>query len=173
MMINCASIVNRFEKNVDSFRSLLAVDSPEQIQWRPTPEKWSIIEVVNHLYDEEREDFKCRLRLILENPNKVWPSIAPQQWVVERGYSKRNYEASVSSFLNERKRSIKWLQDLESPNWKASYNHPQIGTMTAEMILVNWLAHDYLHIRQIVGLKYGYLAQNIKPISLDYAGRWS
>ena len=35
----------------------------------------------------------------------------------------------------------------------------------------NWLAHDYLHIRQIIRLKFAYLQQLSKE-DLSYAGNW-
>jgi len=43
--------------------------------------------------------------------------------------------------------------------------------MSAKFILANWLAHDYLHIRQITRLKYDYL-QDIPNENLSYAGNW-
>ncbi len=43
--------------------------------------------------------------------------------------------------------------------------------MTAKMFLSNWLAHDYLHIRQITKLKYDYLKQ-LTNEDLNYAGNW-
>ncbi|MFQ5641260.1 MAG: DinB family protein, partial [bacterium] len=143
--MNHASIIDRLEENIPVFESLLATIPEKQVHWKPAPEKWSILEVVNHLYDEEREDFRHRLRSVLENPNEAWPPIAPEAWVGERAYSKREYAPSVSNFLFERDESIKWLRGLSSHEWQASYRHPQLGVMSAEMILANWLAHDYLH----------------------------
>lgn len=32
--------------------------SAEQAAWKPSPEAWSALEVVNHLHDEECEDFR-------------------------------------------------------------------------------------------------------------------
>jgi hypothetical protein len=39
------------------------------------------------------------------------------------------------------------------------------------MFLHNWLAHDYLHIRQIIRIKYDYLKKTSGEILL-YAGEW-
>ena len=166
------SIIEQLEENIALYKSLLMKVTKNQVHWKPSPEKWSLLEVVNHLYDEEREDFRYRLRSVLENPSKAWPPIAPEEWVRERGYSNREYTQSVSNFLYEREESIKWLRQLSSPDWQASHHHPQIGLMSAEMILANWLAHDCLHIRQILALKYGNLVTSVKPISLEYAGSW-
>ena len=40
---------------------------------RPEPESWSVLEVVCHLYDEEREDFRQRLDIMLYRPDDKWP----------------------------------------------------------------------------------------------------
>ncbi len=140
--MNHEFIIDRLAENIAVFDSLLAKLPEQQVRWKPAPEKWSVLEVVNHLLDEEREDFRYRLRSVLENPRKVWPPISPEEWVLERGYAQRDYKSSVENFLLERGKSIRWLRGLSAPNWQASYRHRRLGPMSAEMILANWLAHD-------------------------------
>lgn len=41
--------------------------------------------------------------------------------------------------------------------------------MSAKLFLTNWLAHDYLHIRQVNRMRYLYLKTQT-GIPLDYAG---
>jgi hypothetical protein len=36
---------------------LVASMTPTEAQFKPNPASWSILEVICHLYDEEREDF--------------------------------------------------------------------------------------------------------------------
>jgi len=43
--------------------------------------------------------------------------------------------------------------------------------MSASLFLSNWLAHDYLHIKQIIALKYKFLEQ-FSGVSIKYAGDW-
>lgn len=144
--MNQQLLITQLAEHLNTFTSLFTHCEEEHIHWKPLPEKWSLLEVVNHLYDEEREDFRYRLKAVLEHSTTPWPPIAPQKWVTERAYSTRNYESSVTNFLTERTASITWLQGLANPDWNASYYHPHIGAMSAEMLLVNWIAHDYLHI---------------------------
>jgi len=165
-------IIKKLETNSSTFKSLLDDVSDEQSKWKPSPEKWSLVEIVNHLYDEEREDFRERIMSIFEDPKKEWTPIAPAEWVTEREYAKRDYKISLNKFLEERKKSVEWLKGLTSPNWKAVYNHPKLGEMSAEMLLANWLAHDYLHIRQITFMNWTYLSHIASSTKLDYAGNW-
>jgi hypothetical protein len=141
-----------------------------QAGWKPSREDWSVLEIINHMVDEERDDFRARLRLALEDPEATWPPIDPEGWAKERNYNKRDFKQSLSNFFNERKFSVSWLKELDSPDWKSAGRHPKIGPMSAEQVLVNWLAHDLLHIRQILAVQWAYLAYTVDPVSLDYAG---
>ena len=152
------------------FRHLFQGVSNEQARWKPGKQRWSILEVINHLYDEEREDFRKRLALVLNNPRESWPPIDPEGWVVQRRYNERNLLQSLHNFFEERKKSLLWLNKLASPDWQATHHHPRMGPMSAELILVNWLAHDLFHIRQVTDLQFAYLAETVKPVSLNYSG---
>ena len=39
----------------------------ESARWRPGPARWSLLEILCHLLDEEREDFRRRIALLLED----------------------------------------------------------------------------------------------------------
>jgi len=82
-----------------------------------------------------------------------------------------NFQDKLSEFLYERSKSVQWLQSLAAPDWGSDHLHPTQGLFSAKKYLNNWLAHDYLHIRQITRIKYQYLSQNAST-DIDYAGTW-
>lgn len=139
--------------------------------WKPAPDKWCMLQVVCHLLDEEKEDFKKRMKHCLENPKAPFESIDPQGWVESRKYMEQNYEEKAAAFLAERKASIVWLESLVDPPLQNFHEHKHFGPMSAQYFLENWLAHDYLHIRQLLRLKNGYLRANVSG-SVEYAGNW-
>lgn len=143
----------------------------EEYLWKSNFDKWCLLEIICHLYDEEREDFRARIRHVLETPTKPLPQFDPTEWVKERNYIDKNYTETIDKFLDERQKSIKWLNSLSNPEWENAYIHPKFGKMTAKMFLSNWLAHDYLHIRQIIKLKFDYL-KGLSDETLNYAGDW-
>jgi hypothetical protein len=169
--MNHKEIITRLSANIRVFKSLLNGLSEEEYLFKPAENKWCILEVVCHLHDEECEDFRARLKHVLDAPDKPLPPIDPVGWVKERNYIEQNYEQIVEHFLSERDESLMWLQSLTSPKWKNAYKHPTFGSMSAEMFLANWVAHDYFHFRQITSLKYQYL-MNITDQNLLYAGTW-
>ena len=171
-MMNLEYFTTRLSENMDTIQSLVQGVTEEQARWKPTPEEWSILEVINHLYDEEREDFRTRLDLLLHQPGQPWPGIDPQGWVVERSYNTRDLETSLNNFFQERQRSVSWLEGPSSPAWKVRYEHPQAGEISAGDLLASWLAHDFLHIHQLAQLHWEYLSILAKPYSTRYAGTW-
>jgi len=164
-------IVNGLSQNRSVFKELLFGLTEEIYLWKPSPDKWCLLEIVCHLYDEEREDFRTRTNHVLETPKEPLPAIDPQAWVKARNYIQQNYSDKLNDFLTEREQSVMCLQSLSNPKWDNAYEHSKFGKMTAKMFLSNWLAHDYLHIRQIIKLKYDYLKQ-LTSEDLNYAGNW-
>lgn len=170
-MFDHQAIIKELERNRGVFYHLLSNKSPEEYLWRPAPDKWNLLEITCHLYDEEREDFRARLQHVLETPTSPMPPINPVTWVVERDYAGQDFDTMVSKFLEERENSLAWLSSLVSAPWENVYQHPTLGPLTAKKFLSNWLAHDYLHVRQINRYNYGYLQQQVME-DLSYAGEW-
>jgi hypothetical protein len=173
--ISPAAAAARLAANAVAFRGLVAGVSDEQARWKPEPSQWSILEVVNHLVDEETDDFRRRLELTLADPEQAWPPIDPPGWAVERRYNERKLEESIARFLDERERSCAWLRRLpEDADMDRAHAHPSLGTMRAGDVLASWLAHDLIHVRQITRLHYRWLERAAAARSparrLDYAG---
>jgi hypothetical protein len=164
-------IIKELNRNIDVFNNLLTGLNKDLYLWKQKPDRWCLLEIICHLYDEEREDFRARVKHILLNLELQMSSINPQGWVIEREYINQIYDNKLEKFLNERSISVEWLKNLKSQKWENINKHPKLGDMSAKMVLANWLAHDYLHIRQIIRLKYDYL-QNITNENLSYAGDW-
>ena len=143
----------------------------EQARWKQDPDTWSILEVVSHLYDEEREDFRVRLDIILHKPDQTWPPIDPAGWVKERRYNERDMEGSLEGFLAERRDSLEWLKALNSPNWDAAYE-TSFGKIRAGDMFASWVAHDQMHMRQLIELHRAHTLLIIDPYGSEYAGQW-
>lgn len=152
-------------------RSLLAGISAEEARRKPDAESWSILETLCHLYDEEREDFRQRLELLLNHRGTEWPAIDPETWVTDRKYNERVLSEMREKFFAERNVSLDWLKGLESANWEAAYT-ASTGTLTAADLLASWVAHDNLALRQLVELRRARLELIAQPYNIEYAGEW-
>ena len=170
--MNSDALIDRLEAQVGIIRELIQGVPSEQAAWKPSPERWSILEVAVHLLDEEREDFRVRLGLLLRDPKADWPAIDPQGWVTQREYAKRDLGETLKAFLKEREVSLAWLNGLKSSAWDNVKTHPAAGALSAGDMLASWVAHDLLHIRQLAKLHYGYVCRLAEPYSAAYAGDW-
>ncbi|MGA2490976.1 MAG: DinB family protein [Anaerolineales bacterium] len=169
--MNMEFFTAQMANHAGTIHSLTLGFSDEQARWKPDPQAWSILEVINHLYDEECEDFRVRLDYILHHPGQSWPPINPTGWVTERAYNQRDLAKSVQAFLEERRKSLAWLKGLGNPDWQASVTAP-FGKFSAGDIFAAWVAHDLLHLRQLVELHWAYMLQKAESYKVNYAGEW-
>ena len=169
--MNYEFLVTQLEQHARAIQAMTRGISADNARWKPGAEAWSILEVVNHLYDEERRDFRVRLDIILHRPHEAFPHINPPQWVIDEKYNERDLEASVQNFLDERANSLRWLAGLAPFNQDASLTN-EFGTVTAGEMFCAWVAHDVLHLRQLVALHYALVTQHAAPFILEYAGAW-
>jgi hypothetical protein len=164
-------LFSQMEANAQAVRALAGGCSDQQARWKPDPTSWSVLEVVNHLLDEEREDFRPRIQVMLQRGEEVWFPIDPEGWVTQRGYNQRELGPSIDGFLGAREESLAWLRGLGAVDWNLSYDAP-FGPIRAGDVLAAWAAHDVLHLRQLVELKWAYLVQMAEPYNVRYAGPW-
>ncbi|MCA9915005.1 MAG: DUF664 domain-containing protein, partial [Anaerolineae bacterium] len=92
--MNRYSYLAQMAANAETIRRMVMGISDEQARWKPDENSWSMLEVINHLYDEERADFRVRLNHILHMPDQEAPTIDPQAWVTERAYNSRELAPS-------------------------------------------------------------------------------
>ncbi|MFW5713516.1 MAG: DinB family protein, partial [Brevefilum sp.] len=64
--MHLSQAVNQMHYQGKAILSLCAPVSEEQARWKPDPENWSILEVLNHLLIEERLDFRSHLGYIFQ-----------------------------------------------------------------------------------------------------------
>lgn len=171
MSLNLERVTNQMAANAKAIEALLRGVSDAQASWQPNDESWSLLIVICHLLDEEREDFRRRVDYTLHRPGEEWPAIDPQGWVISRGYASRDLRETLNAWLDERAQSLEWLATLQGANWNAEKQAPW-GVMRAGDVMAAWLAHDHLHIRQINELHYAYHKAHSEPYSVEYAGDW-
>ncbi len=169
--MDVSNVIDELERNRKVILGTFQGLPSDFVKWKANPKDWSILEIVCHLIDEEVEDFRARTKHALEHPEAPLVPIDPPGWVISRNYRGQNFESSVERWQQERQNSIAWLRGLSNPKWENAVDHPDLGPITAQSFLNNWLAHDYLHIRQVNSIRRTYLLKSSGD-SLAYAGKW-
>ena len=166
-----ATLYRELANSTETIRAPLAGITQGDAQFKPSPETWSILEVTYHLYDEEREDFRARIDVILNRPGETFQPIHPSKWVTERMYNEKNFSEVHENFFIERTKSLDWLKDLAGADWDKTYTDEH-RTITAGEMFASWIAHDNLHIRQLVELRRARIERITQPYIIEYAGEW-
>jgi len=161
-------LYQELQTSTEMIRALLAGVTPEAARLKPGAEGWSILEVVCHLYDEEREDFREHLDFILHRQQEEWHEMDFER---ENEYNEQNFAEMQEKFFAEREKSLAWLNGLPNPDWEKSYT-TKYRTISAGEMFACWVAHDNLHLRQFVELRRLRLENITKPYNLEYAGDW-
>jgi len=164
-MLDLQELIRQLASNAQAVRALAQTFSDEQAQWKPGPETWSLKEVLEHLYNEERGDFRRHLKGMFEGTQPP------------RGHvSVESYHQALEGFLTEREASVAWLSALGSPDWEVTttlrFGPSETMTLSAGDMLVSWVEHDILHLRQMVELMHGWNEKRASPYSVQYAGGW-
>ena len=165
------AIIFELRRNRLVFENLLEGTPLEIQKWKPSPEKWCLLEIICHLLDEEVEDFRTRVEHVLQTPDLPLKPFDQLAWPIERSYLSQDFNNVLTKFLKERDASVTWLASLQKPNWDNEIIHPNLGKISARSFLANWVAHDYHHFRQINAIKRDWL-QFKSGDDLTYAGNW-
>ena len=159
------------QAGAEMVRFLVSGISQVEAQIRPSLDDWSILEVICHLVDEERLDFRSHLDSTLQRPQGKWSRIDPGGWVEAHNYLGQDVNRQLDQFLEERQKSLRWLHQLDAPDWDTQIQAP-FGIIKAGDILSAWVAHDNLHVRQLVELRRARIETITTPYDIRYAGDW-
>jgi hypothetical protein len=165
------ALYQELQQSTEMIRALLFGITQAEACIRPDADSWSILEVTCHLYDLEREDFREHLDFILHRQDEEYHVIDPQSWINERHYNEQDFQTIQEKFFAERQQSLKWLKELPGPDWDTTYTS-QYGSLTAGEMFACWIAHDNLHIRQLVELRRKRIENITHPYPIEYAGDW-
>jgi hypothetical protein len=169
-MIDIADVKRKLSANAQAMRALVEGISDEQAEWKPDEATWSMKQVMAHLYNEERMDFRKHLQELLSDPPQPWDSI-PMPWTPVI-----SCRQALVDFLVEREASLAWLNGLGPEDWDTSqqvhFGPDEVLSMSAGEVLHSWPEHDILHLRQMIELHHAWNEKQAAPYLLRYAGGW-
>ena len=171
--MNLEFFLKRLAANARTLESFCLDLTDEQALWRQSPKKWSVQQVVYHLAKTEINDFRPRLEKTLRDRSEDWTPLYPAEMRLDQTSDKNRLSEYLENFLAEREKNVSWLKTLENPNWQDAHRHNEKLMLAAGDLLASWLAHDFLHLKQILRLQYDYTNAMSAPFKTDYAGLWT
>ena len=122
--------------------------STAELRKRPSPEKWSVSEIIAHLADGEIVG-AFRIRFILGSPGSPVVAYDQDKWVTSGHYDKRDPGKSVQQFRVLREANLALLKSLTPEQWKHCGVHSERGQESIERIVRMFAGHDLNHLQQI------------------------
>ena len=141
------NLIEQYRDGYGEVAGALLNITPEELDARPAPGKWSAREIVHHLADSEMTA-AVRLRLLLAEDR---PEIKgyDQDEFARRLYYDRPHEGSLELFRLVRSATVGILERLTPAEWLREGTHSEMGAYGVETWLRVYAAHAHKHARQI------------------------
>jgi hypothetical protein len=130
-------------------------------RWRPASGTWSLVEIVCHLRDVEREVHQPRFQAMVETENPFLSGMDPDQWAEPRDYFRQDGRAALADFVSARRETLALLTNLPEDAWSREARHAFFGQTTVHELLYLVVQHDRVHRQQVeVNLRQAASAQS-------------
>jgi hypothetical protein len=136
------------EATIDTLTRLVSGASVSKLRERPTPEQWSVTEILAHLADAEIV-YGWRIRAILGAPGGRIEAYDQNAWSAAGHYSTRDPNDSLELLCALRKANLALLCSLTPEQWKFYGIHAERGQESLERLAEMYSGHDLNHLRQI------------------------
>jgi hypothetical protein len=140
-------LVAQYRHGYEAVAEALLKLTPEELDAKPGPGKWSVREIVHHLADSEMIA-ASRLRYLLAQDR---PTIHgyDQDEFARRLYYDRPHEVSLELFRLVRESTVEILERLTPAEWIREGTHTEVGPYGVEGWLKTYAAHAHKHATQI------------------------
>lgn len=126
----------------------------KELLWTPAPGKWSILEIVCHLRDMEREAYLARYRRILAEERPTLPDIDGDQLALEHDYRAATLAEVVREWRALRQESLKLLRGVKTDQWAREGQHTTAGWLSMDALLRRHaVGNDEAHLGQIEAIR--------------------
>ena len=149
--MNPSEVADLLDSSGHAFASTLDSIPPELASWRPAPDEWCVNEVVGHVIEAEKRGFAGRIRIMLgeEEPDvQTWDQEAVAK---ARNDCERDPHDLSHELMDLRQESLVLVRSIQPKQLQRGGMHPDVGRITVEEILHEWVHHDGNHLRQALG----------------------
>lgn len=121
--------------------------TPEELNGKPDPGRWSVREIIHHLADSEMTA-AVRLRLLLAQERPTIQAYDQDEFA-RRLYYDRPHEVSLALLQIVRQSTAEILDRLTPAEWVREGTHTEAGPYGVESWLKTYADHAHKHARQI------------------------
>ncbi|MFS0656317.1 DinB family protein [Bacillus sp. 179-C3.3 HS] len=141
-------IIQSLKQSIRELEELVLTCDVDSFKQAMGESKWSIQQIIGHLYDTE-EVWSKRIEQVILRDDTVFQSYDPEMYVKERAYELYTMEELKALINRFKERRSDTLQLLEQGIWDQSGMHPEEGIMTVQMLAETIALHEQHHLSQI------------------------
>ena len=133
-----------------TIQATVAAMPPALLTWRPAPGEWCALEVLGHLIETEERGFAGRIRAILAEYRPRFSGWDPDGVARERRDAERDPAEVLGEFVRRRAESVALVETVTVGDLDRGGEHPEVGFLTVNDLLHEWVHHDANHVRQLL-----------------------
>lgn len=143
-----AEVADLLEATGHAIVSVLQGMTPELASWHPADGEWCVNECVGHMIEAEKRGFSGRISIILGEDHPDLPTWDRASVSHARHDCVKQPRDLADEIAGVRRQSIELIRSLDLDQLTRSGNHPEVGRLTVNDLLHEWVHHDANHIRQ-------------------------
>jgi hypothetical protein len=132
----------------DTLTAVLRNIPREAWSFKPSPEAWSIHEIILHLADAEAHGY-IRFRTLIAEPGARVNSFDQNAWASALDYSHHSTDDALDLFRILRRTTYDLIATLPQDAWSRSVEHSTRGVLNLDDWLAGYDRHLMAHISQI------------------------
>jgi hypothetical protein len=140
-------LIAQYRDGYAQITAVLLKITPEELDAKPGPGRWSTREILHHLADSEMTA-AVRLRLLLAQDRPTIYGYDQDQFARTLHYD-RPHETSLELFRWAREATAELLELLTPEEWLRQGTHTEAGPFGVETWLKTYAGHAHRHARQI------------------------
>jgi uncharacterized damage-inducible protein DinB len=114
----------------------------------PAPGKWSIVEIIAHLAEDELSS-SWRYRQMIEHDGVPLLGFDQELWARLGDYASWTARDALDMYRLLRQANVTLLSRLTPDEWERSGTHAERGRLTVRSLATHMVGHDTNHIAQI------------------------
>ena len=152
MLDSSLKVPEQLELTPGIVRILLLGLTPQQVAWKPAPERFSVAEVLAHLAHAEQFAYLPKYRAFAQEETPALAAYDTDGLISGGEYTNKDAGESIAAFARLRTENLTLLRSLPAEYGHRAGNHSRVGPIRLCELLNECAYHDLGHIRQIAEL---------------------
>jgi hypothetical protein len=145
-------LIDDIEQTPAALRAAIQGLSPQRIETPYREGGWTVRQVVHHVPDSHMNAY-IRFRLALTEDAPTIKPYMEDRWAKLPDVQLTPLEVSLSLLDSMHNRWVSLLRSIEPQDWKRTFNHPELGTVSLEKSLGLYAWHGRHHVAHVTELR--------------------